>query len=65
VEQLAPGGRLIIPVEEKTGRGPAHWFMPAQSLLRIEKAADGSIHERTLFPVAFVPLTKPRAPQGR
>jgi len=52
-------------VEEKTGRGPAHWFMPAQSLLRIEKAADGSIHERTLFPVAFVPLTKPRAPQGR
>ncbi len=62
IDQLAPGGRLIIPVEEKTGRGPAHWFLPAQSLLRIDKAPDESIHERSLFPVAFVPLTKP---QGR
>ena len=47
VEQLAPGGRLVIPL----GREPL-----SQELLLVEKDAEG-VHERHLFPVAFVPLT--------
>ncbi len=61
VEQLAPGGCLIIPVEaEGAGkgglRGFRHWFGPEQYLIRIDKAADGTTQEKTLLPVAFVPL---------
>jgi protein-L-isoaspartate(D-aspartate) O-methyltransferase len=48
LEQLAPGGRLVIPL----GRDPL-----SQELLLVEKDADGAVHERHLFPVAFVPLT--------
>jgi protein-L-isoaspartate(D-aspartate) O-methyltransferase len=48
VEQLAPGGRLVIPL----GRDPI-----SQELLLLEKDARGAVHERHLFPVAFVPLT--------
>jgi protein-L-isoaspartate(D-aspartate) O-methyltransferase len=48
VEQLAPGGRLVIPL----GRDPL-----SQELLLVEKDAEGAVHERHLFPVAFVPLT--------
>lgn len=51
VEQLAPGGRMVIPV----GRMPV-----GQELLLIDKDQDGKVHERTLFPVAFVPLTGDR-----
>jgi protein-L-isoaspartate(D-aspartate) O-methyltransferase len=47
VEQLAPGGRLVIPV----GRG----FM-GQDLQLISKDADGGTHTRSVLPVAFVPL---------
>ena len=46
VEQLAPGGRLVIPV----GRH-------RQNLRLIEKRPDGSIVERNVIPVAFVPMT--------
>ncbi len=46
VEQLAPGGRLVIPV----GRG-------FQELLLIEKRADGSLDRRSIAPVQFVPMT--------
>jgi protein-L-isoaspartate(D-aspartate) O-methyltransferase len=48
VEQLAPGGRLVIPL----GRDPL-----SQQLLLVEKDQDGSTRQRALFPVAFVPLT--------
>ena len=47
IDQLAPGGRLVIPVGE-------HF---AQQLLVIEKDAAGAIVERRVLPVAFVPLT--------
>jgi protein-L-isoaspartate(D-aspartate) O-methyltransferase len=47
VEQLAPGGRLVIPV----GR------MFAQDLIVVEKQADGKVRESTVAPVAFVPMT--------
>lgn len=47
VEQLAPKGRLVLPV------GPAD----RQYLLVIEKDAEGAVSERAVTPVAFVPMT--------
>ena len=49
VEQLAIGGRMIIPL------GPAGW---TQNLYVIQKADDGSMIEETIFPVRFVPFTR-------
>ncbi len=49
VEQLAPGGRLVIPV------GPQGAL---QHLLVVEKDAQGSVTERRVLPVRFVPLTR-------
>lgn len=46
VEQLAPGGRLVLPV----GGYP-------QQLTLITKGADGSIRRRVIAPVLFVPMT--------
>jgi len=47
VAQLAPGGRMVIPV------GPV---MEAQDLLRVEKGRDGAIRTEEIIPVRFVPL---------
>ena len=55
IDQLAPGGRMVIPV----GADPL-----AQDLFLIEKDQGGGVHRRRLFPVAFVPLTG-RAAGGR
>ncbi len=46
VEQLAPGGRLVIPVGD--------FF---QELLLIEKQEDGSVAQESVAPVRFVPMT--------
>lgn len=46
VDQLATGGRMIIPVGE--------W---SQQLLVIEKQADGKVTKTVVAPVAFVPMT--------
>lgn len=51
LEQLKPGGRLIIPV----GRAGA-----VQSLRIVEKDESGEIQEKDVLPVAFVPLTRQR-----
>jgi protein-L-isoaspartate(D-aspartate) O-methyltransferase len=51
VEQLKPGGRLVIPVG-------AQWQV--QELLVLEKKPDGSTATRRTIPVRFVPLTRPR-----
>ena len=48
IRQLAPGGRMVIPV----GRPFA-----TQSLMLVEKRPDGSIRSRSLMPVRFVPMT--------
>jgi len=48
IEQLRPGGRLIIPV------GGAYM---GQDLLLIEKDLAGKVSRRDVLPVAFVPLT--------
>jgi protein-L-isoaspartate(D-aspartate) O-methyltransferase len=47
IEQLAPGGRLVLPVG---GSG-------AQDLLVITKQHDGSLKRETVAPVLFVPMT--------
>jgi protein-L-isoaspartate(D-aspartate) O-methyltransferase len=48
IEQLKPGGRLVIPVG-----APFH----GQDLLLLEKGADGEVTTTPVLPVAFVPLT--------
>ncbi len=48
LEQLAPGGRLVMPVGEAGG---------VQELVLVTKGADGRLRERRLLPVRFVPLT--------
>jgi protein-L-isoaspartate(D-aspartate) O-methyltransferase len=50
--QLKPGGRMAIPVGPDGG---------AQDLLLISKQADGSLRQRQVLPVRFVPLV-PSAP---
>ena len=46
IEQLAPGGRLVIPVGGRR-----------QELKVVEKRADGSFFARNVAPVRFVPMT--------
>ena len=48
IAQLAPGGRMLIPVG-----GP----FAVQELLLVEKHPDGALRTRSLLPVQFVPLT--------
>jgi protein-L-isoaspartate(D-aspartate) O-methyltransferase len=49
IEQLKPGGRMVLPV------GAA--FL-VQELLLIEKLADRTVRTTALLPVVFVPLTR-------
>lgn len=51
IEQLKPGGRMVIPV------GPP--FL-VQQLVLVTKGEDGSLQTRQLLPVRFVPLTGAR-----
>lgn len=48
IQQLKPGGRMIIPVGSQ--------FL-TQQLMLIEKNSDGSVRSRQILPVSFVPLT--------
>jgi len=48
IEQLAPGGRMAIPVASGA------W---GEQLTLVEKAEDGSVRSREILPVRFVPLT--------
>ena len=48
LEQIKPGGRMILPV------GPEHG---GQNLVLVNKALDGEISTRNVLPVMFVPLT--------
>jgi len=49
IEQLKPGGKLVIPVGRQS---------MSQSLLVIEKKPDGKIEKHDVLPVGFVPLTR-------
>ena len=48
VQQLKPGGRMVIPVGSR---------FSVQHLMLVEKAADGRVSTRQILPVQFVPLT--------
>lgn len=56
IEQLARGGRMVIPVGPEGG---------IQELLLIDKDEGGAITRRTVEPVRFVPLTGDRAERNR
>jgi protein-L-isoaspartate(D-aspartate) O-methyltransferase len=55
VEQLKPGGRMVIPVGST---------LHNQSLRLLIKQEDGTVVERDLLPVRFVPLTGEHAERG-
>lgn len=48
IEQLAPGGRMILPYETNLG---------FQHLVLVTKDDNGNISKRTVLPVMFVPMT--------
>ena len=48
IEQLKPGGRLVVPVGGQAA---------GQALLLIEKKPDGTVARRNILAVRFVPLT--------
>jgi protein-L-isoaspartate(D-aspartate) O-methyltransferase len=48
LQQLKPGGKLVIPVGAENGY---------QELLLVEVGDDGEIRKRSVLPVRFVPLT--------
>ncbi len=52
IEQLKPGGRMAIPVGAP---------FSVQNLMLIEKKADGSVRQRSVLPVQFVPLTRAKS----
>lgn len=54
VEQLAPGGKMVVPVGPRLG---------TQYLTVVEKSPDGSTTTRRLLPVRFVPMV--HEPGGR
>jgi protein-L-isoaspartate(D-aspartate) O-methyltransferase len=51
VDQLKPGGRMVIPVGPQVG---------GQDLMVLEKSLDGRTINRNTLPVRFVPLTRQR-----
>ena len=55
IDQLAPGGKLVAPEGATLD----------QTLVVIEKTADGKIRRRSVTGVAFVPMVKPPAPARR
>jgi len=51
IDQLAPGGRMVIPVS---------YASSVQDLILIEKTASGRLKRTNLMPVQFVPLIRGR-----
>ena len=51
VDQLRPGGRMMIPLGGTFG----------QDLVLVSKDEDGSLHRRNVLPVAFVPFVHHRS----
>ena len=51
IEQLATGGRMVIPIS---------YSSTVQDLILIEKLPDGKLKKTDLIPVQFVPLIRSR-----
>ncbi|MDZ7771506.1 MAG: protein-L-isoaspartate(D-aspartate) O-methyltransferase [Balneolaceae bacterium] len=48
LEQLSPGGILVMPMGREGG---------IQMLIKVSKSEEGEIHEKSVIPVRFVPMT--------
>ena len=62
VEQLAPGGRIVAPIE---GKGRTWGFLHDQQLTVLVKDDQGAVTMQSLLPVAFVPLIENEAAPDR
>ena len=51
LDQLAPGGRMVIPVGPTGG---------VQELMLLRRHRDGTLEEREIIPVRFVPMVRQR-----
>ena len=54
IEQLKPGGRMVIPVGAP---------LQSQTLLLVEKTDEGAVRQKSILPVSFVPFTRSSEPQ--
>ncbi len=57
-EQLAPGGRLVIPVDQSRFAARYPFTTQEQELLLITKDQGGGVSQRAVLPVSFVPLVE-------
>ena len=64
LDQLAPGARLVVPVERRHVGQRLFRFGVDQDLFLITKDADGKITEKSVLPVAFVPLIESGKDRG-
>ena len=58
LDQLAPGGRLVIPVDRSRSVARYPFEAQEQDLLLVTKDEKGRTSERKMLPVAFVPLVE-------
>lgn len=58
IEQLAPGGRLVVPVDRSKAAARYPFTAQEQDLLLVSKDEGGAVSERKVLPVAFVPLVE-------
>ena len=56
LDQLAPGGRLVIPIERSGFSARFLGLLSDQELVLFRRAPAGGLSEQVLLPVAFVPL---------
>ena len=65
IDQLAPGGRLAIPVDRSRSAARTPFTDQEQDLLLVTKDEKGRTSERKMLPVAFVPLIEGGRDAGR
>ncbi len=58
IDQLAPGGRLVVPVDHSRSAARTPFTDQEQDLLLVTKDQKGRTSERKMLPVAFVPLVE-------
>lgn len=56
LDQLAPGGRLVIPVESPGTHWATLFMSSSQHLMLVTRDESGQVREEPVLPVAFVPL---------